>query len=224
MKLKSVLVALLPLLFPALGWAGAPAPAPGSAQVTVTTTEMKGKVPSETAHIRDFSVDKSPSAGADPDETGDLHIYYDDKTEVVQALPAKVKATGDEFVENVLGFGDAKVAEDGRTIGWLEEHNYDAGTALLPLVLSIYRSGNTVLHFKQGQVVAYWEFQEGGKQAVAVWTTAHFSTEWDYQLYDTVTGKALAEVYTDDKTQALAADAPAWAKQAEDDCSFRCSN
>lgn len=200
--------------------ADTPAPWPGSTPVTVTTSEMRGTVPSDTAHITQFAVAKLPNGA--PEETGDLHIYYSDKTEVVQALPPKAKAKGDEFVENVLGFSDAKVAEDGRTLGWLEDHNYDAGTALLPLVLDIYRSGKTILQIRQGQVVSFWEFQEGGKKAVAVWTTAHFSTEWDYQLYDTVTGKFLAEVYTDDQTQALAADAPEWAKQAEKDCSRNC--
>lgn len=217
MRLKNGLPLLASLLLPVPAFAVAPSP--DQSQVAVTTTEMKGPLPAETAHITQFAVGKLP--GGAPEDTGDLHIFYSDKTEVVYALPPRVQAKGDEFVENVLGFGEAKVAEDGRTIGWLEDHNYDAGTALLPLVLDIYGSGKTVLHFTQGQVVTFWEFQGGGKQAVAVWTTAHGLSEDDYQLYDTVTGKLLGEAYSDIQTQSLAPDAPDWAKQAEKDC-HRC--
>ena len=219
MKLKSGLVVFISSLLSVSAFAAEPWP--GQTQVTVTTTETKGPLPAAAARITQFSIAKLP--GGDAEETGDLHIYYSDKTEVVQALPPKVKPKGDEFVENVLGFSEAKVAEDGRTLGWLEDHNYDAGTALLPLVLDIYGSGKTVLHFRQGQVVTFWEFQDGGKKAVAVWATAHFASEHDYQLYDTVTGKFLGEVYTDDQTRSLAPDAPAWAKQAEQDC-HRCDD
>jgi hypothetical protein len=61
----------------------------------------------------------------------------------------------------------------------------------------------------------YWMFDKGGKQVIAVWGTTHGPEVGDYQLYDTKTGKILAEVLGNEETQSLKSNAPEWAKRAE---------
>jgi hypothetical protein len=119
------------------------------AQPAVSVTEMKGKIPAESAYIVKYYVDKpSPGSGYD---TGNLHIVYSDKTEVVQALPPKEKSTEKVIVDNQEGITDIKVAPDKRTIGWAETFDNCCTSYSIPIVLAIYESGNTVLHIQQGR-------------------------------------------------------------------------
>jgi hypothetical protein len=176
-------------------------------------TEIHGPAPAETAHIIESYVDKAPSDSGY--ETGSLHIKYSDKTEVVETLRPKQKSPEKEIVENQEGITDLKVAEDQRTIGWAETFDNCCTSYSIPMGLAIYRSGKTVLHIQQGQMLWYWMFDKGGKQAIAVWGTTHGPEVGDYQLYDTQTGKMLGEVSGDEEIQGLKSNAPEWAKGAE---------
>lgn len=218
MKFKSHL-ALFALLLPVL--AVAVVPVPGNAPVTVTTTAIRGAVPAASARIvKDFIAPAEKGSGYD---TGALHIVYSDKTEVVETLPPKIKSPPGDFLGNELGFEQVAVAEDARTIGWLGDYETDFTSYSIPEVLSIYGSGKTVLHLKQGQLVWYWEFQQGGKQAVAAWGASHGPVVLDYQLYEVATGKLLGEAFGDDQSQSLADGAPDWAKAAEAACGQHCT-
>jgi hypothetical protein len=182
-------------------------------QPTVKVTEMKGKVPAENAHITRYYVDK-PSLDSGY-ETGDLHIIYSDKTEIIETLPPKEKSTEKNIVENQEGIEDVKIAPDQRTIGWAMTFDNCCTSYAIPMVLAIYRSGDTVLHIQQGQTLWHWMFLDGGKQAAASWGPTHGPFGGDYQLYDVKTGHLVSEVFGDPKTQSLSPDAPEWAKETE---------
>jgi hypothetical protein len=107
------------------------------------------------------------------------------------------------------------VAPDRRTIAWEETFDNCATSYSVPLVLAIYRSGHTILHIQQGQMLWYWTFRDGGKHVAAVWGTTHGPAVGDYQLYDVETGRMVSEVFGDPATQSLGADAPEWAKETE---------
>jgi hypothetical protein len=182
-------------------------------QPAVMVTKIKGNVPAENAYIIKYYVDKaSPDSGY---ETGNLHIVYSDKTEVIETLPPKEKSTERNIVLNQEGITHVKVAPNKRTIGWAQDFDNDTTSYSIPIALAIYRSGDTILHIQQGQALWYWTFRDGGKQVAAVWGPTHGTQAGDYQLYDVKTGHLVSEVFGDPKTQSLSADAPEWAKETE---------
>jgi hypothetical protein len=182
-------------------------------QPAVKFTEIKGSLPAKNACIVKDYVDKpSPDSGY---ETGNLHIVYSDKAEIVETLRPKQKSTEKNIVYNQEGITDVKVAPDKRTIGWAETFDNCGTSYSIPLVLAIYRSGDTILHIQQGQMLWYWAFRDGGKRVAAVWGPTHGPEVGDYQLYDVKTGRLVSEVFGDPTTQSLSADAPEWAKETE---------
>jgi hypothetical protein len=183
-------------------------------QPAVRMSEIRGSAPGGDAYIVKCYVDEALPGSAY--ETGNLHIVYSDKTEVVEMLPAKQKSTEDNIVFNEEGITDPKVATDRRTVGWTENFNNCCTSYSVPLVLAIYTSGKSILHIQQGQMVWYWTFRDGGKRVAAVWGATHGPEVGDYQLYDVKTGRMLAEVYGDEKTQSLRPDAPKWARETEE--------
>jgi hypothetical protein len=185
----------------------------GGDQPNVQLTPIHGNMPAQDASIVKYYLDEpSPQSGY---ETGNLHIVYSDKTEVVETLLPKEKSTEKNIVYNQEGITDVKVAPDKRTIGWAENFDNCCTSYSIPIALAIYGSGKTVLHIQQGQMVWYWTFRDGGKDVAAVWGPTHGTEAGDYQLYDVKTGHLLSEVFDDPTTQSLSADAPAWAKEIE---------
>jgi hypothetical protein len=182
-------------------------------QPGVKVTEIKGNVPAENAYIIKYYVDKpSPDSGY---ETGNLHILYSDKREIIETLPPKEKSAETNVVYNQEGITDVKVAPDKRTIGWAETFDNCCTSYSIPIALAVYRSGNTILHIQQGQALWYWTFRDGGKHVASVWGPTHGPEVGDYQLYDVKTGRLVSEVFGDKATQSLSADAPEWAKETE---------
>jgi hypothetical protein len=182
-------------------------------QPAVKVTQIKGNVPAENAYIIKYYVDKpSPNSGY---ETGNLHIVYSDKREIVQSLHPKERSTERNIVYNQEGITDVKAAPDKRTIGWAETFDNCCTSYSIPIVLAIYRSGGTILDIQQGQMLWYWTFRDGGKHVAAVWGPTHGPQVGDYQLYDTQTGHMISEVFGNSATQSLSADAPEWAKETE---------
>jgi hypothetical protein len=182
-------------------------------QPAVKSTKIESAVPAGNAYIVKYCVDK-PSSGSGY-ETGSLHIIYSDKTEIIEKLRPKAKSTEQTTVYNQEGIAKVKLALDKRTIGWEESFDNCCTSYSIPLVLAIYRSGRTILHIQQGQMLWYWTFRDGGKQVAAVWGTTHGPSVGDYQLYDVETGRMVSEVFGDPATQSLSADAPEWAKETE---------
>jgi hypothetical protein len=186
-----------------------------SDQPSVTYTDIRGSAPAQNAHIVKYYVDTaSPGSG---DETGNLHILYSDKTDISQTLRPKRKITDDSnhVVYNQKGITDVKMAPDKRTIGWAENIDNAATSYSIPYVLAIYRSGKTIMHIQQGQMLWFWTFRDDGKHIAAVWGPTHGREVGDYQLYDARNCRLLSEVFGDPATQSLSADAPEWAKEAE---------
>ena len=189
------------------------APTADGDQPPVKVTKIKGNVPAENAYIIRYDVDKpSPGSGY---ETGNLHIVYSDKTEIIEALRPEEKSTEKNIVYNQEGITDVKVAPDERTIGWAETVDNCCTSYSIAIALAIYRSGDTILHIQQGQALWYWTFRDGGEHVAAVWGPTHGPYGGDYQLYDAQTGHLISEVIGDPGTQSLSADAPEWAKETE---------
>jgi hypothetical protein len=184
-------------------------------QPSITYTDMRGSVPAQNAHIVKYYVDAPSSSSGD--ETGNLHILYSDKTEVSDTFRPKRQITDDsnDVVYNQRGINDVKMTSDARIIGWAETIENGGTSYAIPYALAIYRSGKTILHIEQGQMLWFWTFRDGGKHIAAVWGPTHGPEVGDYQLYDSRTGRLLSEVFGDPKTQSLSADAPEWAKEAE---------
>lgn len=191
---------LVGALFPICVWAQVS----NNPDQTVSVSEIRGAVPASGAHIMRFFVDK-PKAHSD-NVTGNLHIVYSDKTEVTIALPPAV--------DGMLGFDHPAIAKDNRTIAWTELYDAGAQSYSIDLTIAVYRSGKKILHISQGQTVWNWIFLDGGKRLVGVWGATHGQQGLDYQLYDSRTGKVLAEVFGNDKTECLNTGAPKWAEQA----------
>ena len=182
-------------------------------QPTVKSTRIESSAPAGNAYIVKHYVDKrSPGSGY---ETGSLHIIYSDKTEIIEKLRPKEKSTENGTVYNQEGVTEVKVAPDRRTIAWEETFDNCCTSYSIPLVLAIYRSGGTILHIQQGQMLWYWAFRDGGKHIAAVWGTTHGPSVGDYQLYDAETGRVVSEAFGDPATESLRADAPEWAKETE---------
>ena len=187
-------------------------------QPEITITNIHGTSPPKDAYIVKAYVDETtPGSGY---ETGSLHIIYSDKTEVVEKLPLKEKSTADNIAFNEEGFSEPKVAGDKRTIAWTEQFDNCCTSYTIPLVLAIYRSGDNIVHIRQGLMVWGWMFCDGGKHVAAVWGTVHFSDIGEYQLYDTETGHMMDEVIANAEIEGkngtvhgLGPDAPAWAKE-----------
>ncbi len=186
-----------------------------SDQPSITYTDVRGSTPAQDAHIVKYYVD-TPSPGSRY-ESGNLHIFYSDKTEISDTLRPDRKVTDDSnhVVYNQQGITDVKMASDERTIGWAETIDNAATSYSIPYVLAVYQSGKTILHIEQGQMLWFWTFRDGGKHIAAVWGPTHGPEVGDYQLYDATTGRLLSEVFGDPTTQSLSRDAPEWAKEAE---------
>jgi hypothetical protein len=182
-------------------------------QPAVKSTQIETSVPAGNAYIVKYYVkEPSPASGY---ETGNLHIVYSDKTEVIKRLRPKEKSTENDTIYNQEGITEVKLAPDRRTIAWEETFDNCCTSYSIPLVLAIYRSGGTILHIQQGQMLWHWAFRDGGRRIAAVWGTTHGPAVGDYQLYDTETGRVVSEVFGDPATQSLKADAPEWAKEIE---------
>lgn len=186
----------------------------------VSAKRIEGDVPTKDAYVVRYYVDKAaPGSGY---ETGSLHVLYSDKTEVIEKLPAKQKSTDKSVVLNEEGITEPRLADDKRTIAWTEQFDNGSTSYSIPLVLAVYRSGKNIVEIQQGQMVWNWMFLDGGKRIAAVWGPVHSSDVGDYQLYDTESGRMIAEVVADaevgeknENIHGLRPDAPAWAKVLE---------
>lgn len=182
MTLKVAVAMLWMVCLPIASWGQT-----GSADPSkVSAKRIEGNVPAKDAYIVKYYVDKA--APESHYETGSLHVLYSDKTEVIEKLPAKQKSTDNSVVLNEEGITEPRLAEDKRTIAWMEQFDNLDTSYSIPLVLAVYRSGKNIVEIQQGQMVWNWIFLDGGKRIAAVWGPVHFSDFGNYQLYDTETG------------------------------------
>src|SRR5690242_16398727 len=125
-------------------------------QPSITYTDIRGRVPAQNAHIVKYYVDAPASSSGD--ETGNLHIFYSDKTEVSDTFRPKRQITDDskDVVYNQRGIIDVKMTSDARIIGWAETIENGGTSYAIPYALAIYHSGKTILHIEQGQMLWIW--------------------------------------------------------------------
>ena len=177
-------------------------------------TPRKTKSASQTAEITRFFIEESKKDSKY--ETGPLHIVYDDGTEVVKALPPLEASTEKETVFNDVGFSDVHLAADRQTLGWTIDVENCCTSYPIPRRVVIFRHRKVLRTFEQGQMVWNWMFFLGGKRLAAVFGPTHGPEVGDYRLYDIQTGKLISEVFGDEDTQSLSANAPEWAKLLEE--------
>jgi hypothetical protein len=179
----------------------------------ITSTKIQSSVPGQSAKIIKYYVDVAPPGSNY--ETGSLHIIYSDKTEVIQKISSRKTGKNNEVIKNQEGITKVAITKDKRTIGWAETFDDGNNSSAIPMILAIYRSGNSVLRLYQGQMLWHWNFLDSGKNLAAVWGPTHGPEVGDYQLYDVNSGRMISEVFGDSEVQALKANAPSWAKQTE---------
>ena len=187
---------------------------PRTTSVQSTVTRQQTKRASASAKITKFFIDQ-PEPGSRY-ETGSLHIIYNDGTEVVQTLPPLRVSTDKETVFNAVGFSGVALAKDQQTLGWTVNVENCCTSYSIPLSLVLFRDGHVLHTIDQGQMVWSWMFVQDGKQVAVVFGPTHGPEVGDYRLYDVQTGKLVSEVWGDEDTQALKADAPDWARQLQD--------
>ena len=66
------------------------------------------------------------------------------------------------------------------TAGWGETHWECCQSYPIPLVLTLYRSGNIIRRIRQGQMLWAWSFRDGGRKVATVWGR-HGPEVGDYQ-------------------------------------------
>jgi hypothetical protein len=143
--------------------------------------------------------------------TGDLHIIYSDGGSVAVHLNHK------DF-PNLADFADVRVAGDGETVGWTEGYVFRSTSYPRPVSLDIFRGGRLIFQSpgEQGDVW-YWEFQNGGREAAAIFGPPHGASCGLFQLYDLKHGgKIISDILPSRKQgPCLEPAAPAWAQQLE---------
>jgi hypothetical protein len=170
--------------------------------------------PSAGAKITKFYI--AEAARGSGYETGPLYIIYSDGTHFIQKLPPLRKSTDKDTVFNAVGISEVQLADDRQTLGWAVQVENCCTSYSVPLSVVVFRSGRVIHSFDSGQMVWNWMFLHGGNQLAVVWGPTHGPEVGDYRLYDVKTGKLVSEVYGDEASQALKADAPEWAKRLEE--------
>ncbi len=133
------------------------------------------------------------------DKSGRIHIVYEDNEDV--------KVTKEE------GFKDPKIAEDRRTVGWLDyfhlempDMNVDAWVSQN---LTVYNNGKIIRTINSsdscGNFIRDWGFWKNGKQVAINSGGLHFAGT--NCLYDIKTGKKVAET-----SDPITDKSPAWAR------------
>jgi hypothetical protein len=174
------------------------------------------------AHHRSYWKSHVATAYVDDDDTpvdqrrccstGDLHIIYSDGASVAVHLNRR------DFPD-LADFSSVRTAGDGETVGWTEGVYTGAGSPY-PVHLDIFRGGELILHSADAdRVVWFWEFLNGGSNAVAIFGPAHGAACGTYQLYDLRHGHGkVGDVPSDQPgVPCLGPAAPAWAQRAERD-------
>jgi len=169
--------------------------------------------PAKDAVIVSYCIDEAAKKAGY--ETGPIKITYSDGTQFTESLPPLEKSTPEEIVRNDVGITDPKLADDKQTLGWTVNSENCCTSYSVPLGLVIYKSGKIIRHIDGPPMVWNWMFVDKGKRVAVVWGTVHFAETIDYKLYDVKTGHTISEVYSDEKTLLLRANAPKWAKQLE---------
>jgi hypothetical protein len=128
--------------------------------------------------VADSTLIKAVNTGSDKQ----VHIVHDDGREEI--IPKE---------KNQVDCTATKIAEDGRTAGWLIQSENCCTSYPIPLTLVIYRDGEIIRRFAPGQSIWDWRFLKGGSQ-VAFWIgPMHGDFTPHFELHGVVSGRMVAE-------------------------------
>ncbi len=154
--------------------------------------------PAKEAHIVRFYV--APE--------GLLHIIYSDGTDVEIPKERGRFAVGEHTTLTQETFSDIQLADDRQHVGWLADYMICQQSYPCPAELVIYQSGNKLKYIPPPYGIMWrWKFLEGGKQVAVQGGFPHGDDTGAYALYDTGTGRRLAEFSSNKKK------APTWVQQ-----------
>ncbi len=124
---------------------------------------------------------------------GPLHIIYSDGTDVGIPKERGRFAVGEHTLTQET-FSDIQLADDRQHIGWLAEYMICQQSYPCPAELVIYQSEQKLKYIPPPYGIMWrWKFLEGGKQVVVQGGFPHGDNTGAYALYDTGTGRQLAE-------------------------------
>ena len=154
--------------------------------------------PAKDAYIVSFHVETE----------GALHIIYSDGAEVEVPKERGRFADGEHTLTQET-FSDIQLADDRQHIGWLADYMICQQSYPCTAELVIYQSGHKPQYISPPSGIMWkWWFRDGGKQAVAQFGFPHGDETGAYALYDTKTGRKLAEYFPTGKKKA-----PKWVQQ-----------
>jgi hypothetical protein len=139
---------------------------------------------------------------------GALHIIYSDGTEV-EVPKERGRFADGEHTLTQENFSDIQLADDRQHIGWLADYMICQQSYPCTAELVIYQSGHKPQYISPPSGIMWkWWFRDGGRQAVAQFGFPHGDETGAYALYDTKTGRKLAEYFPTEKKKA-----PIWLHQ-----------
>ncbi len=154
--------------------------------------------PARDADITSFHVDTE----------GVLHVIYSDKSNV-EVPKEKGRFTDGEHALTQETFSDIQVADDNQHIGWLADYMICQQSYPCAAELVIFQSGHELVHISPPVSIMWkWWFHNGGKQIVAQFGFPHGDEVGAYALFDTNTGRKLAEFLPAEETPP-----PKWLQQ-----------
>lgn len=157
-----------------------------------------GHLPAKKSYIVSFHVEPE----------GALHIIYSDGAEVEVPKERGRFAVGEHTLTQET-FSDIQLADDRQHIGWLADYMICQQSYPCTAELVIYRSGHKPQYISPPSGIMWkWLFYDGGKQVVAQFGFPHGDETGAYALYDTKTGRKLAEYFPTGKKKA-----PKWLQQ-----------
>ncbi len=96
---------------------------------------------------------------------------------------------------NQVGSQSPKISADKKTAGWLATYPNCCTSYPVPMTLVLYKDSKIIQKIESQQVIWDWAFVDDGTQAAIINGPTHGTDEdMEYQLYDVLTGKLLAEV------------------------------
>ncbi len=100
-----------------------------------------------------------------------------------------------------VSVSSAQISSDGRAVGWLVNEDSCCQSYAIPLRLVVY-SGRTKNLIQNVQMIYAWSFVQSGRQIAISKGTTHGQSYTDLMLFDTRTGRRIAEWNNNDKPHA----------------------
>jgi hypothetical protein len=129
--------------------------------------------------------------------TGKIRRIYADKNSDVHIVLSNGKEALVQHTQDQTGIEDAKIADDGRTAGWLVSYPDPASSPAYKFedfqgALVIWRDGRIVRTFDTGPTYWSWAFVHGGDQVAYHSAPLHEGPSSHCELRDVNTGRLLA--------------------------------